>query len=63
MAFTDRSLCKLLQKSHERKPLVNCIPWELALISASGQKCDGTDKKYLEPLLDKVGEYDAHHKN
>lgn len=30
-------------------------PWQKALICSAGQKCDWTDKKYLEPLLKFIG--------
>ncbi len=31
-------------------------PWMKALICAAGQTCNWTDKKYLTPLLDYLGE-------
>lgn len=51
MSFTDRTLCKMLQKAVAKKDLKDCEPWEKALLSAAGKTCDWTDKKYLEPLL------------
>lgn len=52
MTFRDRTLCRLLQKAVAKKDSASCEPWMKALMSASGQKCDWTDKKYLSPLLE-----------
>ncbi len=54
MTFKDRTLCKLLQKAVAKKDPNTYEPWMKALISAVGQKCDWTDKKYLAPLLEQV---------
>lgn len=51
MKFTDRTLCKMLQKAVAKKDPADCEPWEKALMSAVGKACDWTDRKYLEPLL------------
>ena len=51
MTFGDRTLCKMLQKSVAKKNPEEYEPWEKALMCAAGQKCDWTDRKYLEPLL------------
>lgn len=51
MSFADRTLCKMLQKAVAKKDPKDYEPWEKALMSAAGQVCDWTDKKYLEPLL------------
>ncbi len=52
MSFTDRTLCKLLQKAVAKKdPSVPLEPWEQALMEAGSEKCDWTDKSYLEPLV------------
>lgn len=51
MKFTDRTLCKMLQKAVAKKDPQDYEPWEKALMSAVGKNCDWTDKKYLEPLL------------
>ena len=51
MTFPDRTLCKMLQKAVAKQNPEECEPWQKALLSAIGQKCDWTDKKYLEPLL------------
>lgn len=51
MTFKDRTLCKLLQKAVGKKDPSTYEIWERALMSAVGQKCDWTDKKYLEPII------------
>lgn len=51
MSFTDRTLCKMLQKAVAKKDPKNYEPWETALMSAVGKVCDWTDRQYLEPLL------------
>lgn len=56
MKFTDRTLCKMLQKSVAKKDPDSCEPWMKALMCAAGQVCDWTDKKYLLPLLDYLKE-------
>ena len=52
MSWKDRTLCRLLQKSLAKKDPNTYEPWMKALMSAAGQSCDWTDKKYLLPLLD-----------
>lgn len=52
MNFKDRTLCKLLQKAVAKKDPTTYEPWEKALMCAEGQKCDWTDKSYLQPLLE-----------
>ncbi|MBP3610650.1 MAG: flavodoxin [Lachnospiraceae bacterium] len=56
MSFSDRTLCKLLQKAVAKKNPADYEPWEQALVSAMGQSCDWTEKKYLEPLLNYIKE-------
>lgn len=51
MTFKDRTLCKMLQKAVGKKEPSTYEIWERALMSAVGQKCDWTDKKYLEPVI------------
>lgn len=51
MKFSDRTLCKLLQKAVAKQNSEGYEPWQKALMCAVGQKCDWTDKSYLEPLL------------
>lgn len=55
MKFIDRNLCRLLQKSVAKKDPSTYEPWMKALMSAVGQSCDWTDKKYLSPLLEYLG--------
>ncbi|MFQ9509415.1 MAG: flavodoxin domain-containing protein [Lachnospiraceae bacterium] len=52
LSFMDRTLCKMLQKSIDKKDPTTLEPWEAALMSARGHKCDWTEKKYLVPLLE-----------
>lgn len=51
MTLKDRTLCRLLQKSVAKKDPSTYEPWMRALMSAVGQTCDWTDKKYLAPLI------------
>lgn len=51
MSFTDRTLCKMLQKAVAKQDPATYEPWQQALMCAVGQSCDWTDKKYLEPVL------------
>ena len=52
MSLTDRTLCRLLQKSLTKKEPGDLAPWEQALLEAQGRCCDWTDATYLQPLLD-----------
>lgn len=52
MTWKDRALCQMLQKAVARKDPANCEPWMRALLSAAGQACDWTDRRYLLPLFD-----------
>lgn len=56
MKFTDKTLCKMLQKAVAKKSPQEYEPWEKALMSAAGKVCDWTDQKYLEPLLKWIAE-------
>lgn len=56
MSFADRTLCNMLQKAVAKQDPDTYEPWQKALMCAVGQKCDWTDKKYLEPLLEYVKE-------
>lgn len=56
MTFVDRTLCKMLQKAVAKQKAEECEPWQKALLCAVGQKCDWTDKKYIEPLLKYIEE-------
>lgn len=60
MSWTDRTLCKILQKSVAKKDPSTYAPWEQALMEAAKQgACDWTDVKYLVPLLAWIGEENA----
>lgn len=54
MRFADRTLCKLLQKTVAKQNPEEYEPWQKALMCAVGQKCDWTEKSYLEPLLEYI---------
>ncbi len=54
MSFKDRTLCKLLQKSLANKDPSTFEPWQSALMSAVGKKCDWTDKKYLDDIVEYI---------
>ena len=54
MTFKDRTLCRLLQKMVAKQNPEECEPWIKALLSAVGQKCDWTDRKYLLPLFEYI---------
>ncbi len=51
MTVGDRTLCRMLQKAVAKQNPEEYEPWQKALMCAVGQKCDWTDKKYLEPVL------------
>lgn len=51
MTFKDRTLCRMLQKAVAKQNPDKYEPWQKALMCAVGQKCDWTNKEYLEPLL------------
>lgn len=55
MGFTDKTLCKMLQKAVAKQDPSTFEPWMMALLSAVGQKCDWTDQAYLEPILAELG--------
>lgn len=52
MTFGDRTLCRMLQKAVAKQNPDEYEPWQKALMCAVGQKCDWTDKMYLEALLE-----------
>ncbi|MGN0537142.1 MAG: flavodoxin domain-containing protein [Acutalibacteraceae bacterium] len=54
MSFKDRTLCKMLQKAILKQDPATYEPWQKALMCALEQKCDWTDRKYLQPLLEWV---------
>lgn len=56
MKFGDRILCRMLQKTVAKQNPDEYEPWQKALMCAVGQKCDWTDKAYLEPLLKHIKE-------
>lgn len=55
MSFTDRNLCKMLQKAVAKKKPEDCEIWEAALLEAGNQKIDWTDRSYIAPILEALG--------
>ncbi|MBQ7954691.1 MAG: flavodoxin [Lachnospiraceae bacterium] len=56
MSFTDRTLCKMLKKAVAKQDPSTYEPWQKALMSAVGQNCDWTDRKYIAPILEYIKE-------
>lgn len=54
MGVFDRALCNMLRKSVAKMDATGYEPWMEALMSAAGQNCDWTEKKYLEPLFNEL---------
>lgn len=52
MSIVDRNLCKMLQKTLAKKDPSEYEIWEKALMEAGSEKCDWTDEKYIEPILE-----------
>lgn len=59
MTFGHRTLCRMLQKAVAKQDPATFEPWQTALLGAVGQKCDWTDKAYLEPILHYVRDDEA----
>lgn len=51
MTLKDRTLCRMLQKAVAKQNPETYQPWQKALMCAVGQKCDWTDKKYLDEVV------------
>lgn len=56
MSMVDRNLCSLLRKAVSKKDPKDYEVWEWALMAAGDDKCDWTDRKYLEPILEALKE-------
>lgn len=56
MNIVDRNLCRMLRKAVAKKDPREYEAWEQALMEAGDEKCDWTDKKYIEPILLKLKE-------
>lgn len=54
MSFKDRTLCNMLRKAVAKKDPADYEIWEKALMAAGEDKCDWTDKAYLEPLIEYI---------
>ena len=51
MSFKDKIMCKMLIKEVSKKDPADYEIWEKAIMEARENKCDWTDKKYLDPIL------------
>ena len=51
MSFKDKTLCKMLRKAVSKKDPADYEIWEKAIMDAGENKCDWTDKKYIDPIL------------
>ena len=47
--------CNLLRKAVSKKDPADYEVWEKALMAAGEDKCDWTDKKYIEPIIAYLG--------
>lgn len=56
MSFADKTLCKMLQKTVAKQDPANYEPWQKALMCAGDDKCDWTDEKYLDALVEYMKE-------
>lgn len=54
MSFKDRTLCNMLRKAVSKESPDEYEIWEEALMAAGDDKCDWTDKKYLNPIIEYV---------
>lgn len=54
MSFKDRTLCKMLKKSLQKKDPTTFEPWMKAIFEASGKSCDWTDRNYVNPLIEYI---------
>ena len=54
MKFGDKAMCKLYIKMLSKKDPAEISAWEKPFLDAKDKKCDWTDKKYIEPLIDLI---------
>ena len=54
MSFKDRTLCNLLKKAVAKKDPADHEIWEKALMATGESRCDWTDKKYIEPIIEYI---------
>jgi hypothetical protein len=52
MSFKDKTLCKMLRKSLEKKDPKDYAVWETALVEAVDIGKDWTDIKYIDPIVE-----------
>ena len=58
MSFGDKTLCKMLIKAVAKKKPEDYEPVDKALMEAADHKRDWTDKAYLAPILEAIGQKD-----
>ena len=54
MSFKDRTLCNMLRKVVSKKNPDEYEVWEKALMAAGDERCDWTDVKYLQPIIEEL---------
>ena len=54
MSFKDRTLCSMLRKVVSKKNPDEYANWEKALMAAGEDKCDWTDKMYLNQVIEYI---------
>lgn len=55
MTLKDRTLCRMLRKSVEKKPEASLEPWERGLLEAKDTGCVWIDRKYIRELIENLG--------
>ena len=55
MSFKDKTLCKMVRKSLEKKDPKDYAVWEAALVEAVDTGKDWTDKEYIKPIIEECG--------
>ena len=56
MSFGDKTLCKMLQKAVAKKASEDLEIWKKALMEAGIEKHNWTDRAYLAPILEAIGQ-------
>jgi len=54
MNFADKAMCKMYVKMLSKKDPSEIKAWEKPFFEAKDKKCDWTDKKYIEPLVEMI---------
>ena len=56
LRFLDSKLCGMLRKALKKKDPSEYEVWEKALVETGDELIDWTDKSYLKPILEMIGE-------